>query len=313
MIEIEKEHLEELYYWRKSALEKTNETDREYHRHMIYGWYVGNYPEDDVLLTQLEDAYKNKDYALMQQIFFTYNKRTLSWYLGSGYDHCSLVYGMIPYLCCADYDEIYRAFPENLPLAANGHSMLVNATALLQCILYKGNYDNKKVITKAEKYIISKQPRWDRAYVACFLAILTEDDKMLSESLQVLCEYLSRQSISGFMKFQCQYAYGLLVFAKNNLPGNVFQKIKLPEYKTFDPGYMEWVYVGQLVRQSIYDYKAPFEELKLVYEMPLPITVLHQPYLNTENVYVSSQQKKAYYMDEDKMDEQVVDYVMKRV
>ncbi|MBQ8913982.1 MAG: hypothetical protein IJ054_08075 [Lachnospiraceae bacterium] len=47
--------------------------------------------------------------------------------------------------------------------------------------------------------------------------------------------------------------------------------------------------------------------------MPLPITVLHQPYLNTENVYVSPQQKKAYYMDEDKMDEQVVDYVMKRV
>lgn len=59
--------------------------------------------------------------------------------------------------------------------------------------------------------------------------------------------------------------------------------------------------------------KEHLEELKLIYEMPLPITVLHQPYLNTENVYVSSQQKKAYYMDEDKMDEQVVDYVMKRV
>lgn len=310
MMELEKEHLEELNFWRNSALESADEADREYHRKLIYGWHVGHYPEKDVLLDRLKAAYKDKDYALMQQIFFTYSKRELSWALSSGYDHCYLVYRVIPYLCCAEYNEIYRAFPEELPLAANGHTMLVNATALLQCILYKCRHDEQKVIAKAEKYVTSKQPIWDRAYISCFLAILKEDDVMLSENLQVLCEYHSRQSMSGFMKFQCQYAFGLLVFAKHNLPEDVFRRVKLPEGKTFDPGYMKWVFEGQFVRQSIYDYKPPFEELKLVYEMPLPTTVVSQPNLNSDNEYLSSREKKAYYMDVDAMNAQVVDYAM---
>ena len=313
MIEIEKEHLEELNFWRKSALEKTDESDWEYHRHLIYGWHVGHYPDDDVLLAKLKDATKKKDYALMQQIFFTYNKRELSWNISSGYDHCYLVYRVIPYLCCAEYDEIFRAFPENLPISSNGHSMLVNATALLQCILYKDKYDKQKVITKAEKYVVSKQPKWDRAYVACFLAVLREDMQMLSENLQVLCEYHSRQSMSGFMKLHCQYAYGLLIFAKHNLSDSAFRSIKMPEYKTFDLGYLEWAYEEHFVRKSIYDYKAPFEELSLVYEMPLPTTVLHQPYLNNDRVQVSPQEKKAYHMDGKTMDAEVVDYVMANI
>ena len=69
------------------------------------------------------------------------------------------IYTMMPYLCCADYDEIYRAFPSDLPISTNGHSMMVNATALLQCILYKGKYDEENVIAKAEKYILTKNPK----------------------------------------------------------------------------------------------------------------------------------------------------------
>ena len=313
MIELEKEHLEELNHWRKVALEKTHEENREYHRILIFGWHVGHYPEKEVLLDKLKAATKEKDYALMQQIFFTYHKRELSWNFSSGYDHCYLVYRVIPYLCCADYDEIYRAFPKELRLSDNGHSMLVNATALLQCIMYKGKCDEQKVIAKAEKYVASKQPIWYRAYVACFLSILKEDAEMLSEKLQVLCDYHSRQDILGFMKLHCQYAYGILVFAKHNLSEECFKKIKLPKHKTFDPGYMEWVFAGQFVRKSIYDYKAPFEELNLVYKMPLPTTVLHQPYLNDDRVQVSPQAKKAYHMDGKTMDAQVLDYVIARI
>ncbi len=243
---------------------------------MLFGWHVGHYPDEDVLLAELKAASEADDYKRVQQVFFTCNKKELSWFLSSGYDHCYLVYRVIPYLCCADYDEIYRAFPDSIPLAANGHSMLVNATALLQCILYKGKYDAQKVISKAEKYVSSKQSKWNRAYVACFLAILEENYAMLSD----------------------------------NLPESVFRKVRLPEHKTFDPGYMKWLYDGQFVRCSIYDYKAPFEELNYVYEMPLPATAVYQPYLNAENVQVSPREKKAYHMDVEAMNDQIVDYVI---
>ncbi len=312
MIAIEKEHIEELNYWRELALEETDGTDREYQRQILFGWHVLDCPDEDVLLAELKTASEAENYRRVQQIFFTRNKKELSWFLSSGYDHCFLVYRVIPYLCCAVYDEIYRAFPDSLPLAANGHSMLVNATALLQCILYKGKYDVQKVISKAEKYVSSKQPKWYRAYVACFLAMLEENDVMFSDNLQILCDYHSRQDFSMFEKYKSQYAYGLLVFAKHNLPESVFRKVRLPEHKTFDQGYMKWLYDGQFVRRSIYDYKDPFEELNYVYEMPLPTTAVYQPYLDAENVQVSPQEKKAYHMDVEAMNDQILDYVINK-
>ena len=312
-IEIDKEYLKSLKFWYNAALEKSAEKSKEFYKTFIYGWSLSIYPEDNDILSIFKKAEKSKDYSAMQQLFYTHNKRILTWNLSSGYDHCMAIYTMMPYLCCADYDEIYRAFPSDLPISTNGHSMMVNATALLQCILYKGKYDEENAIAKAEKYILTKNPKWDRAYVGCFLAIIKNDADMLSENLQILCNYHTRQSICGFMKYHCQSAYGILVFAKKNLPQEIFERVKMPEHKTFDPGYMEWVFNEQFVRESIFDYKAPYEELNIVYEMPLPITKVHRPYLNSDNEYMSSSAKKAYFMDEAAMNDQVVEYVMERL
>ena len=312
-IEIDKEYLKSLKFWYNAALEKSAEKSKEFYKTFIYGWSLSIYPEDNDILSIFKKVEKSKDYSAMQQLFYTHNKRILTWNLSSGYDHCMAIYTMMPYLCCSDYDEIYRAFPSDLPISTNGHSMMVNATALLQCILYKGKYDEENVIAKAEKYILTKNPKWDRAYVGCFLAIIKKDADMLSENLQILCNYHTRQSICGFMKYHCQSAYGILVFAKKNLPQEIFERVKMPEHKTFDPGYMEWVFNEQFVRESIFDYKAPYEELNIVYEMPLPITKVHRPYLNSDNEYISSSAKKAYFMDEAAMNDQVVEYVMERL
>ena len=171
-IEIDKEYLKSLKFWYNAALEKSAEKSKEFYKTFIYGWSLSIYPEDNDILSIFKKAEKCKDYSAMQQLFYTHNKRILTWNLSSGYDHCMAIYTMMPYLCCADYDEIYRAFPSDLPISTNGHSMMVNATALLQCILYKGKYDEENVIAKAEKYILTKNPKWDRAYVGCFLAII---------------------------------------------------------------------------------------------------------------------------------------------
>ena len=312
-IELSKEQLEELNFWHNSGLEAGSYKSAEYYHHLIYGWSLSHYPDENDKIAMLKRAAKANDYALMQQIFFTFNKQRLSCYLSGGYDHCSLVHQITPYLCCAEYGEVFRAFPENLPLSANGYSMLVHATALLQCILYKGKYDDEKVIAKAEKYVASKQPIWNRAFVACFLAIFKEDAEQLSENLQVLCTYHTRQEISDYLKLHCQHAYGMIMIAKHNLPEEVFKKITFPEYKTFDSGYMQWLLEENYVRQCVYDYKEPFEEFNIVYDMPLPETRIHQPYLNSDNTYISAQTKKAYFLDVDAMNAQVVDYLIQQI
>ena len=74
-LEFEKEHFEDLNYFRNIALEETVETDREYHRLMIGEWHdsiAGLNVKKDALLDELKAAAKAKDYRRMQQIFFTY-------------------------------------------------------------------------------------------------------------------------------------------------------------------------------------------------------------------------------------------------
>ncbi len=167
MLEFEKEHFEDLNYYRNIALEETVETDREYHRHMIGGWH-------------------------------------------------------------------------NSSVGLN----------------------------------------------------VKEDAVMLSDNLQIICENHSRRGeLTAFAKFHCQYAYGLVIIARHNLPEDIFDKVRLPEHKTFDKGYMEWLYAGEFVRQSVYNYEAPFEEFDLVYEMPLPKTMIHQKYLNEDRLILSSREK----------------------
>ena len=46
--------------------------------------------------------------------------------------------------------------------------------------------------------------------------------------------------------------------------------------------------------------------------MPLPTTAVYQPYLDAENVQVSPQEKKAYHMDVEAMNDQILDYVINK-
>ena len=85
-------------YWRSSALKETDETEREYHRHMIGGWHsshVGLYVKKDSLLDELKTAAKAKDYGMMQKLIFTYNKRELSWHFSSSCDHCFIAHSVL--------------------------------------------------------------------------------------------------------------------------------------------------------------------------------------------------------------------------
>lgn len=96
----------------------------------------------------------------------------------------------------------------------------------------------KNTLEKVEKHINSKQPKWDRAFVACLLGVLQNDAETFSPNMQTLCDLHARIDISKFLKIHCVFAYGMWVFAKHNMSEEAFSKIKLPEHKTFDKDYL---------------------------------------------------------------------------
>lgn len=258
----------------------------------------------------LEKAVDDRDYESVQRLLFTYYHTDLTIQGCGGYDHSHVIFQMIPYLSCAAYENIFRALPKELPLSENGHTMCINGTNLLLCTLYPGVYDTEKVLKNAEKHVNSKQPKWDRAFVACLLGILKNDAELFSQNVQLLCELHSRVDLPKFVKVQCVYAYGMLVIAKHNMSADAFEKIKMPEYKNFDIEYLNYIFEGHFSKEPVYTHDEAYKEFDYLYDILIPITELYQPYLDKE-AYTKRERNK-YYMDSKSMNAQIISEILKR-
>lgn len=255
---------------------------------------------------ELASAVKNSDFARIKSIFYHETKLRMLPLWEGGTDHGRQMWNLLNLLACDEFNNIYRVYPEGLPLTSNGYSMWINATNLLLCIMYntekKEVYNQNKVIEKAEKFIASKKPIWDRAVVACMLAIMNHDVADFSENLQRVCESYNKNDISDYEKIQCQNAYGLIVLAKHFWTGEEFDKVEYPRYKNFNKGYIDWfLSQKELSNDLCFTYKDSFEEFNNILKKPVAVTRINQPYLGSDNPYISSKAKKNWYMDMKKM------------
>lgn len=294
----------------ENAKSKSEGDEHKYLEYFIHFWSFLCISEDeleDICIDTLKKSIKEKDYSLMQATMHFVNKTNILWNSDNGCDHSFMAYHIVQYLSSAEYNNLYRAFPKGLPLAANGHTMNVHAANLILCLLYGDAYNREKVVEKAQKYITSKQPKWDRAFVACLLGILEQDTELISEHLQVVCEMLSRTDVTAFEKLQCQFAYGILAIAYNNLPREKYELIRMPEYKNFDSEYADWLMKGEFAEESLIEFRKPYEILNTIISAPISNTIVHQPYLN-ENV--SGRIKKQFFMDCGGMNDELIKYVM---
>ncbi|MBR3105066.1 MAG: hypothetical protein IKH46_14785 [Lachnospiraceae bacterium] len=295
----------------ETAKSKSEGDEYKYLKYFINFWSYSCASDEEIealCIDTLKSSLKEKNYSLMQATMHFLNKTDLLWHSNNGCDHSYMAYHIVKYLSSAEYNNLYRAFPKGLSLAANGHTMNVHAANLILCLLYNDDYERDKVVEKARKYIISKQPRWDRAFVACILGTLEHDTELLSENLQVVCETLSKTDVTAFEKLQCQFAYGLLAIAYNNMPPEEFASIRLPEYKNFDPEYLKWLIKGEFTEENLIEFGKPYEILNTVISAPVSHTLVFQPYLNED---VPARQKKQFFMDCDKMNDELIQYVMK--
>ena len=260
----------------------------------------------EIFEKEIVAAVKNNDFAKLKSVFYHVTKIKLLPLGSGGYDHCAVVWPLLDLLACDDFDCIYRVLPEGLPISANGFPMYIHAVNLLLCLLYniEGNeiYEQDKIVEKAEKFLTTKKPLWERSVVACILAILQHNASSFSENLQKVCEGYSKQSCAKHLKLQCQNAYGLIVLAKHFWSEEEFQRVEYPEFKNFNKGYIDWFLCQEELSNDLcFIYKDSREELNRILKMPVAITQIHQPYLNSDSPYISSKEKKEWHMDTKKM------------
>lgn len=254
----------------------------------------------------IAEALKNDDFARLRRIFLCSAKIKMLPGAASGYDHCERLWALLDLLACDDFDNVYRVLPLGLPVSANGYPMYVHGTNLLLCLLYHSGkeavYPADKIIDKAEEFASSKKPLWERAVISCLLGILQSDTRRITDSLQQICAGFVKVDAAKYMKMQCQNAYGLVALAKHFLSEGHFSEILFPECKNFSKGYIFW-FLGQeeLPVDPGIVFDPPMEELNGIIRKQIAMTRIYQPYLNSDNSYLSAKEKKAYYMDTDRM------------
>lgn len=310
------EHMQEWMKWLEESTSKYADGDKkEYAEDVLRSWGRFSHSslswfDDNMFMDILKKAIKEQDFDTMYACFLCMHKGKLLWHSQSGYDHCDVFYNFLAHLSYANYEDIFRAFPDNLPISTNGYNMLVYGTNLILYMLYPDKYDKDNTITKAEKYVASKAAKGDRALISVLLGIIKKDVQMISDNLQIMCSTHARTDlIYQTEKVQCCQAYGLLKIAYHMLTKEEFDKIELPNYKTFDKGYLYWLLAGGFSEKLIIEYKHPYEIFNVALLAPIPITKVIQPYLDTNKAELKRYRKS--YMDINKMNLELVDYVMK--
>lgn len=300
------DYIERLVSFSQKAKEK-NENDKfSYYQKMFSFLKAANSDVQAVYEECITEALKTEDFAKLQSAFLHSARSKMLPAGASGYDHCDRLWSLLDLLACDDFENVYRVFPEGLPVSTNGYPMYIHGTNILLCLLY--NLENKtvypvdKVVEKAEKFTVSKKPLWERSVISCLLGILQGDVAKISDGLQQVCTGFAKVDAAKYMKMQCQNAYGLLVLAKHFLSEEKSAQIKYPECKNFSKNYISWFLEQDVLsRELCITYAPPIDELNEIFRKQIAITRIHQPYVNSDNSFLSARDKKAYYMDTDKM------------
>lgn len=300
------DYLEDLVSCSQRAKETCGEDTLSYYRN-IFSRMIPSWPNIQALYEEyIADALKNNDFTKLHSVFLHRAKVQMLSKGASGYDHCDRLWGLLDLLACDSFDNVYRVLPEGLPLCANGYPMYLHGTNLILGILYNSEntavYPMDKIVDKAEKFAASKKALWERSVISCLLGIWQGDVPRISDSLQKACEGYVRMDIAKYMKMQCQNVYGLVILANHFLSREDFDRIDYPKYHNFSTGYMSWLLSqDELPNNLCITYPSPVEELNEMLKKQIAITRIYQPYLNSDNPYLSARDKKAYYMDIDKM------------
>lgn len=248
--------------------------------------------------TWLKECLKCNDWNGLNNMIFQTNRHDLLPSSSGGYDHCELFLGLLGAFACGDIHAVERIFPHELGLTANGYPFYVVASNLFIALWYQDENMLKQALPKAEAFIATKKPQWERAVVAYLLALYNKDTAEAQTQLQEVCKSYMRSDMASFKKLLCVEAHGLYCMAYYLLPEDQYQQLHMPEYKNFSVEYAVWRREHPEPELNLYfEYPAPMELVNQIYLAPIAVTKLHQPYLGQDNPYMSAKAKKQWCLD----------------
>lgn len=110
---------------------------------------------------------------------------------------------------------------------------------LLAGIWYQDHALLDYAVPRAEKFVTGKWPKWEAAAIAYLLALQAHDVAKAGEYLENACKVL-HTDFTFVEKKLFIYGHGLYRLAARVLDEDEFQKLPMPEYKTFSKEYAMW-------------------------------------------------------------------------
>lgn len=252
--------------------------------------------------TWLNECLINQNWSGLNNIIFQTIHYSLVPGLPSSTDHCIMWLPTLASFACGEYGVIEQTFPKDLGLTYNGHPFDVIMSNLIISIWYNEEKWLKNVIFTADKFLMQKRPKWQKSAVSFLIALHNNNVPVMESCLQILCDNFSYSNFSKQEKEICIPAHGLYCFAEligTRKNGNI---LKMPDHNNFLKEYAYWRTENISPTNKLYfEYPSPMEILNQILLTPIAKSCLEQPYLNSNNPYLSAKDKKAWFLDENAM------------
>lgn len=250
----------------------------------------------------LNECLFSQNWARLNDLVFQTMHYSLVPGLPSGTDHCIMWLPTLAAFACGEYGVIEKTLPKDLGITHNGHPFDIVMSNLLISIWYREEKWLTKVLPAAERFCSQKRPKWQQFAVSFLIALYNRDIPTMQDCLQNLCECFPYSNCSREEKQLCISAHGLYCFVQQIGTKENGHILTTPKHRNFSKEYATWRIENPYPTHKLYfEYPSPMEILNQILMAPVVKSSLEQPYLNSDNQYLSVKDKKAWFLDEKAM------------
>ncbi|WP_121665763.1 hypothetical protein [Mesonia aquimarina] len=231
------------------------------------------------------NLYQNFDFKNLNDVLFQTSRQKLlnRSILASGTDHCNVLFDAFSSFSCNDFSIIDYFFPKDLP-QSKGKFYTEVSVNLLKVLYYEQKQFQDEALEKANKFLSKKNIGWEKYTIQYFKALINNDAKDASNSLQGLCTSYQKMEHSVNKlnnKLEKYFAYeinGMYRFAMI-VNQELFEEIKQPNHHCFSNKFEQWQKENNFPKGKVfYKYPKEMEFINAIYETELPTVELYNPY-----------------------------------
>lgn len=196
----------------------------------------------DFLCFYYNESLQNDNPNTLLNSLYTFNHINSTYELGSGYDHC---FRLKPVLFCFagnNLDLINIYLPKGIGPSSKGHRFLVVGINLILAI--RGELDKNDVLSKTEKFLEKKNPKFEDAIVKTLQSIILKDPGKITNNLEEVTKlHKASKWLHDFNnpigKYLPFFSYALYSIAFHYLDKELFQRIIPPDSNIWWISYQE--------------------------------------------------------------------------